>query len=59
MSKLKVYNFDCNGWNSPAYSCNYPDDNSGQYYKKEDIDRILYEMSQCECICCVGDRDEV
>ena len=41
MGNLKVFNFDSNGFNAPAYSCNWPGDNSGSYYSMDAIDNLL------------------
>jgi len=38
------------GNSAPAYSCNHSGDNSGEYYKKEDVDKILnYFKRFCKC----------
>lgn len=42
--KPKVFRFHCHGHNAPAYSCNRPDDNSGEYVRLSD-----YEALQAEC----------
>ena len=34
---MDKYKFDCNSNNAPAYSCNKPDDNSGEYYKAQEV----------------------
>lgn len=31
----EVIRFDCNGHNAPAYGCNKPGDNSGEYVKAD------------------------
>ena len=33
---MDVIKFDCNSHNAPAYSCNKPGDNSGEYIRFED-----------------------
>lgn len=39
--------FDCNGNNAPAYSCNKPGDNSGEYVKAEDYATLQHELAIC------------
>jgi len=41
---MKQYKFFCDGHNAPAYSCDTPGDNSGVYYKKEDVDKLSIEI---------------
>ena len=41
MKDLKVYRFVSHGNNAPAYGCNSPGDNSGMYYKKDDVDKLF------------------
>jgi hypothetical protein len=38
---MEKIEFDCNGNNAPAYSCNKPYDNSGSYYQSTDVDEVL------------------
>lgn len=38
MQKIK---FDCHGHNAPAYGCNKPGDNSGEYIRIDDINEIM------------------
>lgn len=45
---MKVYTFDCKSNNAPAYSCNHPNDNSGNYYKSCDIDQLKIELLRAE-----------
>jgi len=47
---MKHYRFFCNGHNAPAYSCDTSGDNSGVYYKKEDVDKLLLCKSREEKI---------
>lgn len=35
-----TFKFDCNGHNSPAYGCNRPGDNSGEYVSLEDYKKL-------------------
>ena len=41
---MNIYKFDCKSNNSPAYSCNHPNDNSGNYYRALDVDRLKEEL---------------
>lgn len=34
----KKYQFDCHGRSSPAYGCSQPGDNSGMFYRVDDVD---------------------
>ena len=43
---VEKINFDCNGNNAPAYSCNKPYDNSGWYYQSTDVDEVLKEATK-------------
>lgn len=46
---VEIFNFNANGNNAPAYSCNKPYDNSGDYVKLEDYNRLqarLHELEQ-------------
>ena len=38
---MQIYKFDCNGHNAPAYGCNKPGDNSGEYVKVDDLANML------------------
>lgn len=38
---IKPISFNCNGIFSPAYGCDKPGDNSGQYYHKEDVNKLV------------------
>ena len=40
---MKKYVFDCNSNNAPAYSCSEPNDNSGEYFKKDEILDLIDE----------------
>ena len=51
---MEIIKFDCHGHNAPAYSCNKPGDNSGEYvradYAKAKIDAmltVLEEVDEC------------
>lgn len=44
LSNFKMYKFDCNTHCAPAYTCNIPNDNSGEYYKKEDVDEFIKKL---------------
>lgn len=46
--KVEIYKFDCRGHNAPAYGCNKPNDNSGNYYKVSDIERLKKELLYAE-----------
>ena len=39
--------FDCNGNNAPAYSCDKPGDNSGEYYRCSDVEARLQALEEC------------
>jgi len=43
---MKIYKFDCNGHNSPAYGCDKPSDNSGEYYRAEDVAGLNHQILQ-------------
>lgn len=43
-NKPEVFRFHCHGPSAPAYSCNRPLDNSGEYVRLSD-----YEALQAEC----------
>jgi len=43
---LKTFKFDCNGNNAPAYGCDQPGDNSGEYFKAEDVRPLLGEVEK-------------
>lgn len=45
---MDVYKFDCKSNNAPAYSCNKPNDNSGNYYKVSDIEILKVELLRAE-----------
>jgi len=45
---MEVYKFDCKSNNSPAYSCNRPNDNSGNYYRAKDVERLKAELLNAE-----------
>ncbi|MCG7598829.1 hypothetical protein MHM84_03460 [Halomonas sp. McH1-25] len=46
MSELKRVRFDCNGNNAPAYGCNLPGDNSGEYVPFV-VAQALYVALEC------------
>lgn len=37
---METVKFDCNGHNAPAYGCDKPGDQSGEYNRKEDVERM-------------------
>ena len=39
---MKTIKFTCNGNSSPAYNCNKPGDNSGEYVRKEIADEMRF-----------------
>ena len=39
-----IYKFNANGRNAPAYGCNKPGDNSGEYVRLEDLERLRAEL---------------
>ena len=41
---MQIYKFDCNGHNAPAYGCNKPGDNSGEYVRVDDV--VAWLISQ-------------
>lgn len=43
MRKVK---FDCHGQHAPAYGCNLPGDNSGEYVNAVDAGALLIEAQQ-------------
>lgn len=44
---MKKIKFDCHNSNfSPAYTCSEPRDNSGFYYKAEEVDLVLKEATE-------------
>jgi len=51
----KIYRFDCNGGNSPAYGCDKPGDNSGQYYQAEDVVLMERMISELELLLMIRD----
>lgn len=38
---MEIIKFNGNGNFAPAYTCSKPGDNSGEYIRKEDADRII------------------
>lgn len=34
---MQIYKFDCNGHNAPAYGCDKPGDNSGEYVRLDEV----------------------
>jgi len=34
---MDIIKFECHGYNAPAYSCNKPGDNTGDYIRLEDV----------------------
>jgi len=42
---MKLYRF-FQGNNAPAYSCDHPNDNSGYYYPKDEVDKKIKELMQ-------------
>jgi len=38
---MKKIKFNCNGHNAPAYRCSEPGDNSGEYYRVEEVEPFL------------------
>lgn len=49
-NKPEVFRFDCHGHSAPAYSCNKPADNSGEYVRLSDYEALQadYEKLQSE-----------
>ena len=45
---MKLFKFDCTTNNAPAYICSEPNDNSGHYYRAEDVDELLRKTQQIE-----------
>lgn len=45
---MDVFKFDCKGNNAPAYSCNRPNDNSGNYYRVSDVERLKESLLYAE-----------
>lgn len=41
---VEIFKFDCNGHNAPAYGCNKPGDNSGEYVRLADFERIKAQL---------------
>jgi len=41
---MDIFEFDCNGRNRPAYSCNKPGDNSGVYVRFKDACRVVEKI---------------
>ena len=35
---MKRIRFSCHGYNAPAYGCSEPGDNSGEYYRSDEVD---------------------
>lgn len=42
--------FDCKGHNAPAYSCDKPGDNSGEYIQATDVDELLDDLQGVSCM---------
>ena len=45
-NKPEVFRFDCHGYNAPAYSCNKPLDNSGEYVRLSDYEALQADRDQ-------------
>lgn len=43
-NKPEVFRFHCHGQSAPAYSCNKPADNSGEYVRLSDYERLQAEL---------------
>jgi len=43
---MKKIRFDCHGHNAPAYGCNEPGDNSGWYFRADDVENYLLEIDK-------------
>ena len=44
---MKKYRFDCHGHNAPAYGCNVPGDNSGEYVLYAEVEKtanLVHEL---------------
>ena len=41
---MELFEFDCNSNNAPAYSCNHPNDNSGFYFRAEEVEPIIHAL---------------
>lgn len=43
---MQTFNFDCHGHNAPAYGCNKPGDNSGEYVKHDDAKKLVADLAR-------------
>lgn len=42
---METVKFNCHGHNAPAYGCNKPGDQSGEYVKAREHDQLLQERA--------------
>ena len=45
---MKTIKFTCHGNSAPAYSCNTPGDNSGEYVSIDDYNKTRAQLLSCE-----------
>ena len=43
---MKIIKFDCKGYNTPAYGCSEPSDNSGYYIKVNDLINYIEKQKE-------------
>lgn len=57
-NKPEVFRFHCHGQSAPAYSCNKPTDNSGEYVRLSDYEALQAELEKMKQPVCSSEVEE-